>query len=1582
MKEKAIRIFEYLKELKRISSKVIWDLSSYGYEPIWAHDIPDLFGIKVTYRIENDDSGIWLEVRKQTLPKLTPPPSICQPWIKDDAFKNYLAPPVLENRIQVNGTPDQFLNLSDKPDVLKAFNLYFSEIWKPWSSLYAEKLPAYNLYNKLFEIHSIIKKEGEKVELVLGMGLLVWNCNGQHIRKHLFVSSTHLEFDPQNGVISLRPALDGSQTHFESDVLQEILQREEIKNVSLLLEEVGNIWDIGEISPVLSCVTNLLKESVFNPSMEYKIGFSEKPTVNFAPAFYLRKRGDIAWIKAFETIIQSLKDSDEIPANILALTDATYSSELPLSQRGSTNGGQLAESIDDIIYFPHPSNDAQRKIVNRVSKSHGVLVQGPPGTGKSHTIANLICHFLAIGKRILITSQTPRALQVLKNKIPSEYQGLCVSVLGDDPDSLRNLNEAVQSINEKYANKPDKSTDELQVRELTQQLSEIRKKMAVTQSSILEIAEKQYNTYSFGPYTGSLLELSKAVGTDQDRFSWMPEFEYIPSETPPSSEDVISFFEAAKKMTAEKTKELSQRLPPFDKLPNQDTFNQKVQEYNEAKSLIEKNKDLIAHKHYPLIRRATQLQLDNAYKALRELESRIVLLRLDTQSKWLTNLKKDILIESATKWQALLDETLKLVSFVDNNPNANDLLKSSISNQANIDYLSLLVDVKSALSHCNVKGKFQLSWSFISLEGRRVTKALKQIRFNGQLISTKASAELLRDYLDLVKKISETSRLWNENGQDMPETPWASMAELRNCADKLKSYIETVQFAKIARAAVSEIEATLVPDWLDESAFNLIQELIILGKQNILLDICDAWFYRNQKLIQEIIDGGNVHCRCSEILNAFQNKDTSAYRQAFDLCQTLYKEKQNYEWWKSFLATLTYNKKRFFKFIRDHLNDADIEKHLEEWELAWYNASASAFLKNLFSTDSLPKLQDELVTLHKKEKSILCELGAKKAWSSCIQAMKPDEIQYLRAWAQAIKRIGKGTGKFANKHRRDAQEALNKCRSAIPAWVMPLYRVVESVRIEPQVFDVVIIDEASQSGPDALILTYLGKQCIVVGDSEQIAPESFADREKVYRLIDDFLFDIPHKERYDPETSLYAHAEIRYPETVLLNEHFRCMPEIIQFSNDAFYHGKLECLRQYPPNRLEPVITCHVLDGYREDNRKINKTEAQNLVRRVVDCCADPKYENMSMGIISLVGSEQAKLIDALLRQQLDPQEINSRNIICGDAYSFQGDERDVMFLSMVADANTGTILTKASDGRRINVASSRAREQVWVFHSFQPKDMGDSSYLQKLLTYCLKPKRSIDETDYAAAQNLFESKFEEDVFNILTDKGYNVQPQFKCAGFRIDLVVSGMQGMLAIECDGDLWHGPERLEQDMARQRLLERCGWTFWRIRGGDFYLDSEQALQPLWRLLEEYDIHPCFNEPEDLKEDEEIHEPASQEPIAADKNQPPILKASGGRLDSALSYARARAQQGEFSRKELMASIIAALQKCPNLTCTKDSLVSRVCSELGIIKRAGPRREFSKYVFSALNSLVKQMTIEEYKSKNERIRLNENSIQPSLF
>ena len=110
----------------------------------------------------------------------------------------------------------------------------------------------------------------------------------------------------------------------------------------------------------------------------------------------------------------------------------------------------------------------------------------------------------------------------------------------------------------------------------------------------------------------------------------------------------------------------------------------------------------------------------------------------------------------------------------------------------------------------------------------------------------------------------------------------------------------------------------------------------------------------------------------------------------------------------------------------------------------------------------------------------------------------------LVGWQQEVQKIGKGTGKHAPKHRRNAKEHLDKCREAIPAWIMPLHRVYETVPSNPGVFDLIVVDEASQCGFDALPLTYLGKKLLVVGDENQISPEAVGiDKNIVNYLMQD-----------------------------------------------------------------------------------------------------------------------------------------------------------------------------------------------------------------------------------------------------------------------------------------------------------------------------------------------------------------------------------------------------------------------------------------------------------------------------------------------
>jgi very-short-patch-repair endonuclease len=414
---------------------------------------------------------------------------------------------------------------------------------------------------------------------------------------------------------------------------------------------------------------------------------------------------------------------------------------------------------------------------------------------------------------------------------------------------------------------------------------------------------------------------------------------------------------------------------------------------------------------------------------------------------------------------------------------------------------------------------------------------------------------------------------------------------------------------------------------------------------------------------------------------------------------------------------------------------------------------------------------------------------------------------------------------------------------------MPRYLVAEMVEPAPARYDLVIVDEASQLGIESLFLFYIAKKMVVVGDDQQISPYGIGISDQaIADLQHHYLDGIPHHYALSAQSSLYGNAKIRFGQNLVLREHFRCMPEIIQFSNDLCYASNgtpLDPLRAYPANRLQPLVLRHVHDGYRTGSAQnaLNEPEADAVLAQIMACIDDPRYSGRTMGVISLQGEAQAKLIEHKLLERLEPEVIEERRLICGDAYAFQGDERHIIFLTMVAAPNEriGALATESAR-QRFNVATSRAQDQLWLFHSATLDVLSLSCMRHRLLTYMLHPERQItDEADQR-----FESLLERHVYGQIASRGFHVRTQV-CVGdptnhrYRIDLVVEGMQGRLAVECDGDQWHGPDRYEQDMARQRDLERAGWQFVRVRGGDFYRDRAKALEPLWAELGRLGIKP---------------------------------------------------------------------------------------------------------------------------------------------
>jgi very-short-patch-repair endonuclease len=368
---------------------------------------------------------------------------------------------------------------------------------------------------------------------------------------------------------------------------------------------------------------------------------------------------------------------------------------------------------------------------------------------------------------------------------------------------------------------------------------------------------------------------------------------------------------------------------------------------------------------------------------------------------------------------------------------------------------------------------------------------------------------------------------------------------------------------------------------------------------------------------------------------------------------------------------------------------------------------------------------------------------------------------------------------------------------------------------------------------------------VIVGDDNQISPAAVGQRiDVIEELIDRYLDDIPNKHLYDGQQSLYDLATASFGGVIRLREHFRCVPSIISFSNDLCYHD-IRPLREATDSPLKPSVVLERIDGARTPGTKVNPYEADYVSALLAACCEHPAYKDASVGIISLLGEEQSREIQDRVRQLVAAEELERRNFVVGDAYHFQGDERDVMFLSTVESPSgqAPATLNKRADQQRFNVATSRARNQMWIVHSIDAGQLNPEDMRARLLShYGLTDQR---EQNWKEVDDLLSDHeryyFQRLVANRIIDRGYRTRAEVEVGHYRIDLVIDGDRRSLAVECDGERWHTLDNLSDDVARQMTLERLGWKFARIRGGEFFRDPDKALQSLWSRLTELGITP---------------------------------------------------------------------------------------------------------------------------------------------
>ena len=1464
-KEKVIALYNYIAEV----SKSFKDTKINFTEEKWFSffdDIPKHENIIFDYKnldnsyFENEENRL-LEIKKPTFLKPLFLDENLLKWLEGD-WKDYKSTLAIKEEIINEESEEEIskiINISSEIKENLEKELEKREIWVK-EQLVIEEVRAFfdTLYIKYLELN----KDSETLELVIGNGIV--KIKNKNIYYPILLKKVRIDFDAKNNILILVDPL--ANENFSTTLYTNFLN--EIDEINLThvfeLEEEIKEKDLHplnkkEIDDFFRKFIHRLSSKGYFIEDEEMLNIKEDDIlIEDKPLIFIRKK-DTGIVKAIESIVDRIENHGEIPNQLLELVGIIKNKE-------NNNKSRIEDIKEEEILFVKDTNREQVDIAKQIEINDAVVVQGPPGTGKTHTIANLLGHFLAQGKNVLITSHTKKALRVLKEKIPKNIQGLCISILDDDNSDMR---KSVESISEKMGHftsdnlkKEVEELENIRIREYNE-LKDINNKMYI-------IKHKESQAIIFNGESFSIQEIGTFLRNNPKILEKIPGkiSDLIPC---PITNEEFRFLSNEYKEIIDKDeeKEITLGLNELTDYLNEEAFknlidSKKLAE-DEFKEII-KGTDYIFKNKYLLINGKELVDLEKFKENYtgdfipKELKKNIEKWKIEAAIAGLTNVGNRI------NWQNFIEEIKRTYKY------SSDMTPKLFKKKINFSDLSL-ANAKQLVQ--DLKNAFDNPGFLLNLNLKKAKNNIgDKVTLNGELIKDTSECTLILEYLDLLIQEKELKESWKEL---IEKNEGISVDSLD---DNLLDY---------AFESLKDIEYFL--NWAHSEKDNLLKniEKIGINKEN-LFDDTDISIEKIKNIltsikdIEKVIEVSNKALHLAkkneeyslylknidkitkknsildnELKNSIENEDTEKYSLYLEKLKNILIKENSYNKRKEILSKISKIAFDWYEVLRNGTVEP-IEDVYEVWK--WKQLSQE--LEKL-EKEPYEKLEKKALEKVKNIRKATLELVEKKSWYHLLHFIEKKEnllvSQALRGWEQTIQKIGKGTGKNAPLYRKQAKEKMATCQKAVPAWIMPMNKVIDTLNPAENKFDIIIIDEASQSDLSSLILLYMAKKVIIVGDDKQVSPLDVGKSiDKINTLRTKYIEGkITNHDLYGLNSSLYSVASTTY-QPLMLKEHFRCVPEIIAYSNKTSYNFKIKPLRESSSSILKPTVIDYKVSGIRDDKRKINMIEAKTVVALIKACLELKEYTASSFGVISLLGDEQVELIQKLIIEKIDIIDIEKHNILCGNPSHFQGDERDVMFLTMV-DSNSGegplrmmTDGTESARKKRYNVAASRAKDQMWVINSLDANnDLKTGDIRKEFLEYINNPK------DFILTEEIeknSESIFEEEVVKYLVSEGYHIKQQWEVGAYRIDMVALFQDKKIAIECDGEKWHSTEeQIKQDMERQSILERCGWEFIRIRGSKYFKNPESTMKDVIDELNKKGIYPEKMESENylIKEEE---------------------------------------------------------------------------------------------------------------------------------
>ena len=1393
------------------------------------------------------EEGKLLEIRKPNFLKPLYIDEYLLEWIEGD-WKDYRAALEVNEKIFVENTENgsgEIVDITPEIEGKIQEELEKRELWVE-KQLAIEEVR--NFFDTLYIKYLELNKETETLELVIGNGVV--RIKEQNVYYPVLLKKIKIDFNAKDNILILSdPHTNESfSPNLYTNFLNEI-DDIHLENVFELEKEVKerNLHPLNRKETVdffkkfIHSLTNrgfFIEDGDIEDLKEYGDIFIEDN-----PLIFIRKK-ETGIVKAIENITEKIENSGEIPAHLYELVGVASEEE---------NENTEKDFREEEILFVKDANTEQVNIAKQIEKNNAVVVQGPPGTGKTHTIANLLGHFLAQGKNVLVTSQTKKALRVLKEKIPKSIQGLCISILDDDNSDMR---KSVETISEKLGN----FTSEKLKKEV-EELEKIRIKECNDLENITDqmcgIRYRESKSIDFNGETFFIKDIAKYLRENPEIAGKIPGkiSELVPC---PITNDEFSFLKTKYRQQVSENEEkeivsgLNNISDYLDVSEFEELVNDKKHTWKELEKLLNDNSfNIDSNILYVNGKEIIDLK---KFKENYDVKQTIPKELTEDMEKW----KVDAAISGGTdngnkiNWQNFIEDIKELHEYLNNLRPKLFKKRIDFSGIALSDAVKIIQELKNAFNNPGLM--FGLN---VKKEKNRIGS---RITLNGETVKDIAECNLLLEYFNLLIQEKELKESWKELiennggisadslGGSFIDYAFESVKEIEyflnwNYKEKAKllKNIENLGINRNCLFKETNISMEEIKDILN-SAKN-IEKVMEIGSKALKLSEKEEKYSLYTEKIKNITKKDSI--LDEKIKNAVVNEEVKEYSKNLKQLEILSAKQEYYKKREDILERINKTAFKWYEELKNGIIE-EIEDICEVWK--WKQLS-----QELEKLEKEPYEDLERKALEKREniKKATLELVEKKSWYHVLHFIEKKEnlmvSQALRGWEQTIQKIGKGTGKNASLYRKQAKEKMNICQKAVPAWIMPMNKVIDTLNPAENKFDVIIIDEASQSDISSLVLLYMAKKVIIVGDDKQVSPLDIGvSVEKVNSLREKYIKGkIINDDLYGLNSSLYSVAATTY-RPLMLKEHFRCVPEIIGYSNKTSYDLKIKPLRESGSSDLKPAVINYKVPGMRDEKRKINELEAKTVVSLIKACIEMKEYADSSFGVISLLGDEQSDLIQKMIVEKIDVTDIEKHDILCGNSSHFQGDERDVIFLTMV-DSNSGEVpLRVMTDGtesarkKRYNVAASRARNQMWVVNSLDvDNDLKTGDIRKEFLEYVSSPKEMLLTEEM---EKNSESVFEEKIAKYLISEGYHIEQQWEAGLYKIDMVALFQDKKVAIECDGEKWHSTEeQIREDMERQNVLERCGWEFIRIRGSRYFKNPESTMKTLIEELNGKGIYP---------------------------------------------------------------------------------------------------------------------------------------------